>query len=250
MLPQKHLDQTTGLLMTAWKDCRPYDPDKPQITDRVFTGTNYFRVALGRPGQQALKQAVEKCSRSLDQYRLRAFEGHLQRFVADAREANKTPSETSLQFRTNVGDFFKQFDTQEEWEVVTAVTGLSNDQPAFTLGPCRFFVMDAAEFFRWGQRARCGWYDPPFGTQPLQTDHLDELILGNWAAAVRVPAVDDQHANSKSRFRLEEVLNVLRYGTFQFGRPHNSPRTGLGNSGSHPPRASTRRERPSECPRD
>jgi hypothetical protein len=113
--------------------------------------------------------------------------------------------------------------------VVTAVFGIAAGQQPFTLGPCRFSSMDAAEAYRWRQREYCGRYDPPPGTPVLvhQVD-LDQQVIGNWVAAIRVGASDATHAQAKAIYRLEEVLNVLRYGIFRFGLVQHCPRAGLG----------------------
>ncbi len=110
--------------------------------------------------------------------------------------------------------------------MVLAVTGLGG--PAFSLGPCRFFEVGKAEFDLWGRREFSGRYDPPPGTPSPLDNRPFEAILGNWAAAVRVRAVDAKHAVAKARFRLEEVLNVIRFVGFRFVSPCNCPRTGLG----------------------
>jgi hypothetical protein len=251
VLTNKVLDQAVGSLMAAYKDCHPYDPDATPLSASIFTSTRHSRFWLGTAGRKALKHAVGKCDPRLDQYPIQAFEAHLRQVVADVTESTTTPTEASAELRSRLVAFFQQLDSPDELEVVTAVFGLSAGQEPFSLGPCRFYIMDEAEYHRWGQRERSGRYDPPAETPVLnrQVD-LDRQVIGNWVSAVRVHAVDSTHAQAKARYRLEEVLNVLRFAIFPFGLVQHCPRAGLGRASFwndhalcmrvHPPGAFTR----------
>src|SRR5262249_10059980 len=148
----------------------------------------------------AIRDAVAKCDRWLDQYPLQNFEQDLQRLVADVKETAVSPAEASAELQAKLVAFFQTIEGPAEWEVVIGVYGIAAGEQAFVLGPCRFHIMNETELNRWGQRARCGCYDPPPGILPLfDRTGLDQYLLGNWVATVRVRAVDSTHAEAKAR---------------------------------------------------
>jgi len=235
MPPKRIIDFLFGRLMAAYHASDFYKADTLALATVVFYSSNYTQYALDGTWQGGSKALATKCSAWLDQYPFREFEQFLKTAVGDAKQASLNDAETSAVFRTKMEEFFKRIADAPEWEVLRGVFGFSASQRPFNLGPCRFFIMDHAELYRWGQRRASGRFDPPpditpraFALPGAQTG-LDEQLLDNWVASLRVRAIDANHAIAKSMYRLEEVLNVLRHGAFLSSIPQHCVRAGLGN---------------------
>ncbi|MFO0806733.1 MAG: hypothetical protein U0791_26810 [Gemmataceae bacterium] len=232
MIPQRKLEKSVGCLMAALGHCRVYDPATSVAGDSPFMSTGDLRVVLPAVGVRAVKAIIALCVPYLDSYPVDSFDSFLRRnCIADAYELNASPADASHFMRGRLEEFFKRLDDAGVWEAVLAVTGFNDGQPGFTIGPCRFFKMTAAEFHLWQQREWTGQYNPPPDTPVARgPQQHDRQIINNWVAATRVKAMDGAHASSKARIRLEEVLNVIRCGTLQFGKTHHCPRVGTGQS--------------------
>src|SRR5206468_2797547 len=102
---------------------------------------------------------------------------------------------------------------------------------AFTLGQCRFYLMDDQQFTLWGRRFATGRYNPPANAPLFQSWVQHEAaLLGQTVAVARVRAMDQDHARAKGRSRVEEVINLLRYAQLATGIGFGSfPEVGLCN---------------------
>ena len=230
MPPAKIIKKIVGRLMAAFHECTPYDPNASVLSAMMFHGTSSNQFELPDSWRFAFKEMAAKCSVWLDQYPLQKFEQFLETIVADAKEAAGTDADTSIFISGTVEGFFKELAGSHEWEVLKAVFGIDARQAPFSLGPCRFFIMDGAEVRRWGQRRARACYDPPADTRPFSGNlGLGGSLLGNWVSCLRVRAIDGSHATAKATYRLEEVLNVLRHGFFSFGISQQCVRAGLGH---------------------
>jgi hypothetical protein len=230
MPPVKIIKEIVGRLMAAFHECTPYDPNASILSTMMFYSSSSNQFGLDDSWRSAFKKLAAKCGAWLDQYPLQGFGKLLETVVADAREAAGTDAETNDFFRKTVEVFFKKLARSDEWEVIKAVFGIDVGQTPFSLGPCRFLIMDDAEMLRWEQRRACACHDPPAGTRPFFGDlGFGRNLLGNWVGCLRVRAIDGNHATAKATYRLEEVLNVLRHGFFSFGIPQQCVRAGLGH---------------------
>jgi hypothetical protein len=89
--------------------------------------------------------------------------------------------------------------------------------------------MDDDQFVLWWRRMATGRYNPP-NNAPLFPSWLQQeaALRGQVVAAVRILATDHEHARSKGRKRIEEAINVLRYGQLVVGFPDKPfPEVGL-----------------------
>ncbi len=229
MIPQRIVRFVIGRLMAAVRECFDFSTEASDIDTIMFYSTKGNQFGLNAPWRVEFKRLATRCSAWLDQYPIEELDRFLQTLIADAKEDQLNSMDTSACFQKKLEMFFKRIETAPEWAVVQAVFGISITQKPFELGPCRFFIMDEAELFRWAQRRRCARYDPPPEIEPFfDRFRLDEHLLNNWVGCIRVRAIDGPHATAKARYRLEEVLNVLRHGTFHFATPHQCVRAGLG----------------------
>lgn len=230
MPPNRIIRTVVGHLMAAYHECHSFDPATAPHTTVMFYSSNHHQFGLDGSWRAKFKELAAKCNVWLDQYPLQEFERFLQTVVADAKEASVSDAATSVGFGNKLEGFFKSIGDSPEWEVVHAVFGLAAAQPPFSVGPCRFFIMDEGGIHRWGQRRQRGCYDPPLETAPFHDRlGLARQLLGNWVGCLRVRAIDTNHATAMAKYRLEEVLNVLRHSAFLLALPEQCVRAGVGH---------------------
>jgi len=229
MSPEKAAKQAANWLMLAFKSIVP---------DNYTVGAGHFRK--GPSGQSFLlkseslepfSSAARKLVPLIDYYPLEKCIDHLTNYVVEEKDAGTPLPRVHEHLRQKVLQFLQSFASQGEWEVVYAVRGVNCSEGPFTLGQCRFYLMDDHQFALWGRRFATGRYNPPANAPLFQSWVQHEAALrGQPVAVARVRATDQDHARAKGRSRIEEVINLLRYAQIAIGFGFGTfPEVGLRN---------------------
>lgn len=231
MSPEKTAKWVTNQLMIVFKEADTTSP-----TDDERLGAYGFcrapsekQYLLKADSYAALDRAAKKLAALTDGYPFEQCVSHLKDIAVGEKDKGTSLGEAHDRMRVKVVDFLRQFEKQGEWEVVFAVREIDANQGQFQIGPCSFYLMDDEQFTLWGQRFSSGQFDPLPGTPVYKPWRTDEAPMkGQVVAAARVRAVNHDHARAKGRNRIEEALNLLRYGQLVVGIPKdNFPEIGF-----------------------
>lgn len=215
MSPEKMAKQVANLLMVVFKEAGVGSPTESEMLaahghHRAPSGQSYLLKAASF---DALKRAAEKLATLMDGYPAKECIGHLTDVAVAEKDMGTPLAEAHERMRAKVLAFLRGFENQGQWEVVFAVRGIDPNPGPFQIGPCSFYLMDDEKFALWGQRSSSGRYEPPPGAPIYQEWIRDEgPMRGQFVAAARVQAMNHEHARTKGRNRIEEAINLLRYG--------------------------------------
>src|SRR5580704_1572504 len=209
-------------LMVAFKEITT----EQMPANRVLEPHGYQRASSGRHWRfdaaslRAVNAAAKVLVHSTDAYPLQRSIDHLQSIIVEETEGGTLIGDVHPRLQSAIRRFLARFETPDEWEVLEAVRGIDPNNGPFSIGVCKFYLMDDEQFRLWLQRYISGNYEPPPET-PIHPHCLEEqaAMKGQFVAAARVRAVDAEHARTKARARIEEVLNLLRYGQLVVGYP-------------------------------
>jgi hypothetical protein len=220
MTPEKGAKLAANLLILAFKDITLDDGSISVAREphdvRLGPSEQPYLLRLGC--QTAIRKAARKLGPLLDFYPLEKCIDRLATFVVEVKDAGTPLADAHDRIRVRVLQFLQTLATQGEWEVLYAVRGTNPSECPFTLGPCQYYLMDDRQFELWGRRMAIGRYNPPNNAPIFQSWFQQEAVLrGQVVATVRVRATDREHARAKGRNRIEEVLNLLRYGQLVIG---------------------------------
>jgi hypothetical protein len=216
MSPEKAAKLAANCLMLAFKNIVP---------DNCAGASGHFRrgpseqVFLLKPEcLEALSSAARKLVPLIDFYPLEKCTDLLANYVVAEKDAGTPLYQVHERLRQKVLQFLQSFISQGEWEVVYAVRGVNCSEGSLALGQCRFYLMDDHQFALWGRRFATGRYDPPNDAPLFQSwvQH-DGVLRGQIVGVARVRATDQDHAGAKGRSRIEEVINLIRYGQMAIG---------------------------------
>lgn len=215
MTPEKAAKQAANLLMFAFKDAILDSPSLAvgSAAHSVRLGPSGQRFVLRAEGLEALSKAARQLVPLLDTYPLEKVIDHLAAYVVEEKDVDTPLPQVHDRLRGRILQFLQGLASQGEWEVVYAVRCVDLSGGPFTIGPCSFYTMDDHQFRLWGQRFAAGLYAPPDDAPLLSTWFQHEsALLDQVVASAKVRATDHEHARAKGRKRIEEILNVLRYG--------------------------------------
>lgn len=231
MSPEKAAKKSANLLMLAFKDTSPDDPSVQVglIAHGYQPGPSGQRYLLRSEAFAATTKAARNLAQLIDLYPLEKCISLLRTFVVEEKDRGTPLPQVHENLRVKILQFLQSFASQGEWEVVLAVRGIDLTEGPFSVGPCSFSLMDDAQFHLWGRRFATGKYVPPESGPVFQEWFQHESALrGQVVAAARVRATDQDHASAKGRKRIEEVINLLRYGQLVVGFPERPfPEVGL-----------------------
>src|SRR5262249_28152088 len=154
---------------------------------------------------------------------------HLADLAVAEKDTGASPAQAHERMRAKVMAFLRGFESQGRWEAVFAIRGIDPNAGSFQIGPCSFYLMDDGQFALWGRRFSSERYEPPPEAGVLQEWVRDEAPMrGQFVAAANIRAVNHEHARTKGRNRIEEAINLLRYGQLVVGFPEsNFPEVGF-----------------------
>jgi hypothetical protein len=230
MSPEKTAKQVANLLMVVFKEAAVGNPTESEMMaphghHRAPSGQSYLLKAAS---YDALNRAAAKLSALMDGYPVKPCIGHLKDIAIVEKDRGTPLAQAHDRMRIKVLDFLRGFENQGQWEAVFAVREIDPNRGPFQIGPCSFYLMDDEQFALWGRRFYSGRYEPPPGA-PLYQDWVREEapMRGQFVAAARVRAINHEHARTKGRNRIEEAINLLRYGQLVVGFPEgNFPEIG------------------------
>lgn len=220
MTTEKAAKLAANLLILAFKDATFDDGTIPVTLEPrgARLAPSNRRYILRKDGLTAIRQAARRLVPLIDFYPLDKCISQLTGIVVEVKDAGTPLTDAHEKIRDQVLQFLREFSAQGQWEVVYAVRGLKPSDFPFAVGPCQFYFMDDDQFVLWGRRMASGRFDPPADTRlPQSWFEQEQAIRGQLVAAVRVQAIDHEHAGAKGRSRIEEVLNVLRYAQLATG---------------------------------
>jgi hypothetical protein len=173
---------------------------------------------LPQDALDVIRKAARKLVPLIDFYPLTKVADHLATFVVEEKDARTPVPQVHKGLKSSILGFLQHFAAQGEWEVLHVVRGIDLEGGRFMVGPCSLYLMDDEQFTLWGRRYATGRYDPPGDARMLQSWwSQDAPLRGKSVAAVRVRAVDGEHARAKGKNRIEEVVNALRYAQLTLG---------------------------------
>ena len=231
MSPEKTAKYVANLLMVVFKEAEVAIPTEREMMvahgyHRAPSGKRYLFKAASFA---ALDRAAAKLAALMDGYSVKECGSHLTNIAVAEKDMGTPLCQAHDRMRVKVLDFLRTFKNQGEWEVVLAVRGIAPNQCPFQIGPCCFYLMGEEQFALWGQRFSSGNFQPPPET-PLNQQWLSQEapMKGQFVAAAKVHAVNHEHARTKGRNRIEEAINLLRYGQLVVGFPEgNFPEIGF-----------------------
>lgn len=231
MSPEKAARKCADLLMLAFKYTFLDDPSVQVglIAHGYQRGPSGMRYLLKSESFAATNKAARKLVPLIDLYPLEKCISHLRTLVVEEKDRGTQLSLAHENLRLKVLQFLRTFASQGEWEVVLAVRGVDPNEGPFSVGSCNFLLMDDAQFHLWGRRFATSRYEPP-DDAPLYQEwfHHEAALRGQVVAAARVRATDQEHARAKGKARIEEGINLLRYGQLVVGFPDRPfPEIGL-----------------------
>lgn len=171
-----------------------------------------------------------KCIILLNYYPLEKCADRLRGMVVAEKDAGTAIQNAQNVLNNKIRAFLDEFENQGVWEVLFAVRGITPHETNFCVGSCKFSMMDDQQFLLWGRRYFSGVYSPSEDT-PISNDwnSHESPLRGQVVATVRVHAADSDHALTKGRNRIEEAINLLRYGQLVMSIPHHPfPEVGVG----------------------
>lgn len=231
MSPEKTAKQVANLLMMVFKEAAVGSPTESEMLaahghHRAPSGQSYLLKAAS---YDALNRAAAKMAALMDGYPVKPCIGHLTEIAVAEKDSGTSLAQAHERMRAKVLDFLRGFENQGQWEAVFAIRGIDPNPGPFQIGPCSFYLMDDEQFALWGRRFSSGRYDPPPGAPLFQAWVRDEAPMrGQFVAAARVRAINHEHARMKGRNRIEEAINLLRYGQLVIGFPEgNFPEIGF-----------------------
>jgi hypothetical protein len=215
MQNKKIIKKISGMLMSLVRSIR-----ESEQTDDQSSGF-YYRVspvgktyAFSPNDQMALRDAARKLVPLLDEYTLDECRERLEGMVVEEKDNNLEYLSKIKNIQNKLNDFLSKIASGgQEWEVVFAVKGIAHNQPPFKVGVCVFQIMDQEHFDLWGRRYSTGHYVPSDNAVVFPDwQRKNAMMLNQTVTVVRVRGVDHHHARSKARRRVEEAIDLLRYG--------------------------------------
>jgi hypothetical protein len=231
MSPEKTAKYVANQLMVVFKEAEVGSPTDGEMmaAHGYHRAPSDKRYLLKAASYDALNRAATKLAALMDGYPLQQCVGHLADLAVAEKDARATPAQANDRMREKVLDFLRGFESQGRWEAVFALRGIDPNAGPFQIGPCSFYLMDEGQFALWGRRFSSGRYEPPPEAGIFQEWVRDEAPMrGQFVAAAKVHAVNHEHARTKGRNRIEEAVNLLRYGQLVVGFPErNFPEVGF-----------------------
>jgi hypothetical protein len=231
MSPEKTAKYVANQLMVVFKEAEVGSPTESEMmaAHGYHRAPSDKRYLLKAASYDALNRAAAKLATLMDGYPAKQCVGHLADIAVAEKDTGATPAQAHDQMRAKVLEFLRGFESQGRWEAVFAVRGIDPNAGSFQIGPCSFYLMDDGQFALWGRRFSSGRYEPPPEAGILQEWARDEAPMrGQFVAAAKINAVNHEHARTKGRNRIEEAINLLRYGQLVVGFPErNFPEVGF-----------------------
>jgi len=223
MSSEKTAKLVANQLMVVFKEAEVANPTEAES----MAGYSWHRAPSGliyllkAESTAALKRATSKLTSIVDGYPVDQCIMQLKDIVVSEKDMGTPLNQAEDRIRTQVLDFLRRFEKKGEWEVVFATRGIDPNQCTFNIEPCSFYLMDDEQFSLWGSRFYSGKYNPPASTPFNETWLRESEMKGQFVAAAKVRAIDHVHAMTKARSRIEEAINLLRYGQLVVGFPEN-----------------------------
>lgn len=231
MSPDKTAKYVANQLMVVFKEAEVGSPTDSEMmaAHGYHRAPSDKRYLLKAASYDALNRAATKLATLMDGYPLQQCVGHLADIAVAEKDSGSTPAQAHNRMRAKVLDFLRGFESQGRWEAVFAIRGIDPNAGSFQIGPCSFYLMDDGQFALWGRRFSSGKYEPPPEAAILQEWVRDEAPMrGQFVVAAKINAVNHEHARTKGRNRIEEAVNLLRYGQLVVGFPdRNFPEVGF-----------------------
>lgn len=212
------------MLMSVFNDVDEIQPNQEPmtVTHSVVTAPSGRRYLVCKKSLERISQTARSLSTYLDYYPIEKFADKLRRIVVDEKDAGTAIQLACAELEIKILRFLNEFESQCVWAILFAVRNIDQSTASFTVGSCAFDLMTNDHFLLWGRRYSSGCYSPPPDTNVRRDWGSDErLIIGNTVAVVEVHAADCDHAVAKGRMRIEEAINVLRYGQLVTGFSHS-----------------------------
>ncbi len=213
MSREKAIRYAANQLMDAHKKTKPFSLDDTSQGLGFRAAKSGSQYTPSREAEEAVWRATRRIVQFIDFFPLDLCYDHLMSLVIEALDQGSKLQEAHTAFHERITEFINRFTAQGQWEVVFAVSGIAVDWSGeFTIGTCSFYLMDENRFREWGQRWSTGEYTPPTNSPIDPTWRIQAAMENQTVVATRVTAVDEKHAWSKGKHRIEEAIALLRYG--------------------------------------
>lgn len=231
MSPDKTAKYVANQLMVVFKEVEIGSPTETEMmaAHGYHLAPSGNRYLLKAASYDALNRAAFKLTTLMDGYPQQQCVSHLTEIAVTQKDIGATPAQAHERMRTKALEFLRGFENQGQWEAVFAVRDIDPNAGAFQIGPCSFYLMDDGQFALWGRRFSSGRYEPSPEAGILQEWVRDEAPMrGQFVAVARINAINHDHARTKGRNRIQEAINLLRYGQLVVGFPEsNFPEIGF-----------------------